>query len=94
MLQSRNKQFGFYGTMLGITHSESFTDMLWDHYMERLVESFDWPEEKARDFLDSTNGRYLADSVEFERYEEFPAWLTNAAERFSEGYNPVDFAVS
>lgn len=59
ILPSQNKKWGFWGTM------ETSKKAAWSLAMTGVAKATDQPPEAVRAFLDSRDGRYLADEVEF-----------------------------
>jgi hypothetical protein len=94
MLATRNENWGFYGAITRKVDTE-FANYLWEDVLEMFRDMLNWPETMVRDFLDSSYGRDLADSLNFDELacrSHIPAWLKREAKSFAKTYNPADFA--
>lgn len=62
VLESENKEWGFYGTIFN-HYSEEKTNKKWTEAFKTLLELSNKKAEEIRDYLDSRSGRKLADCV-------------------------------
>nr|DAU59904.1 MAG TPA: hypothetical protein [Caudoviricetes sp.] len=62
VLESENKEYGFYGTIYN-HYSEEKTNKKWTDAFKTLMELSNKKAEEIRDYLDSRSGRKLADCV-------------------------------
>jgi len=61
ILKTQNKEWGFWGTT-NINYSEKTTEKRWNDAFEILMQLSGKSAEDIREFLDSREGRHLADS--------------------------------
>jgi hypothetical protein len=85
ILATRNEAWGFFGTTLSNTGcSDADARDIWDDVNCELIHEFGLTSEQARDFLDSRDGRHLADAMTHDGWISgpLPTWTRRSIIRF------------
>ena len=82
ILATRNEAWGFFGTTLSNTGCSDAD--IWDDVSCELIHEFGLTSEQACDFLDSRDGRHLADAMTHDGWISgpLPAWTRRSITRF------------
>lgn len=88
---TRNTRFGFHGTVASAGHD---ADKTYSQVHREMMKNHNLSHDQARDYLDSTHGRHLADQFldSPHKFDYSQSSIKKSVDSFKKTYNPKNYA--